>query len=71
MINRISLWIENIVIGYNATSYKLPLLVEEIKEYEGKICIQTRNIKGKYIVFDKDTLMDAFKKYQHENNKNN
>ena len=59
------------IIGHNATSYKLPLVVEYIKEYEGKLCIETRNIKGKYIVFDKDTLIDAFKIYLKENNNEN
>ena len=63
--------LENITIGYNATSYKLPLIVEEVKEYENKICVQTRNIKGRYIVFDKDTLIDAFKKYIGDNHNNN
>jgi hypothetical protein len=63
--------LENIVIGYNATSYKLPLIVEEVKEYENKICVQTLNIKGKYIVFDKDTLMSAFNKYTGENTNDN
>ena len=63
--------LDNIVIGYNATSYKLPLIVEEVKEYEDKICVSTKNIKGKYIVFDKTTLLDAFKKYNGENKNNN
>lgn len=60
-----------LIIGHNATSYKLPLIVEYIKEYDNKICVETKNIKGKYIVFDKDTLISAFKNYLEENNNNN
>jgi hypothetical protein len=60
-----------LIIGHNATSYKLPLIVEYMKEYEGKICIESKNIKGKYIVFDKDTFMDAVQKYIQENENNN
>jgi hypothetical protein len=51
--------IDFVIIGHNATSYKLPLIVDSIKEYQGKICIDCKNIKGKYIVFDKDTFFDA------------
>jgi hypothetical protein len=60
-----------LIIGHNATSYRLPLIVELMKEYEGKICVQTKNIKGKYIVFDKNTFLDALKIYQGENNNTN
>ena len=64
--------IDFLIIGEKATSYKMPLVVEYAKEYEGKICIETKNIRGKYIVFDKETFINAVKKYlQGENNNNN
>lgn len=63
--------LECFIIGHNATSYKLPLIVDYVKEYEGKLCVETKNIKGKYIVFDKDTFIDAFNKYIGDNNNNN
>jgi len=71
LANELNNKLDFLIIGHNATSYKLPLIVECIKEYEGKICVQTKNIKGKYIVFEKDTLLDALEKYKGENNNNN
>lgn len=63
--------IDYIIIGHNATSYKLPLIVDYVKEYEDKICIECRNIKGKYIVFDKTTFLNAIQEYNNNNKENN
>ncbi len=59
-----------LIIGHNATSYKLPLIVAYIKEWDDKICIDCKNIKGKYIVFDKQTFIDAVEKYNNKDNNN-
>jgi len=73
LLSEINEKLDFFVIGQNATSYKLPLIVEYIKEYENKICVESKNIKGKYIVFDKDTFLDAVLQYQTgaNNNDNN
>lgn len=69
IINAVNDKLDFIIIGHNATSYKLPLIVDEIKEYEGKICIDCKNIKGKYIVFDEKTFFDAVDRYRETINK--
>ena len=66
LLNEVNQKLDFLIIGHNATSYKMPLIVEYIKEYENKICIETKNIKGKYIVFDKETLLNAVEKYQQQ-----
>ena len=60
--------LDYLIIGHNATSYKLPLIVDSIKEYENKICIDCKNIKGKYIVFDKDTFFEAVDAFRNSQN---
>ncbi len=34
-----------------------------MKDYEGKVCIEVKNVKGKYIVFDKKTFKKAYDDY--------
>lgn len=64
-----------LIIGEKATSYKMPLIVEYFKNYDDKICVETKNIKGKYIVFDKISFLNAVKEYNNNGepngNKNN
>lgn len=71
LLNEINNKIDFLIIGHNVTSYKNPSIVDSVKEYEGKICIEVKTIKSKYIVFDKDTLINAFKKYLQDNNNEN
>jgi len=71
LLNEINNKIDFLIIGHNVTSYKNPSQVDCVKEYEGKICIEVKNIKNKYIVFDKDTLISAFKNYLKDNNNDN
>lgn len=59
--------LEFLIIGHNSTSYKLPLIVECVKEYEGKICLECKNIKGKYLVFDKTTFLKEVENFNNNN----
>jgi hypothetical protein len=68
--------IEFLIIGEKATSYKLPLIVEYIKDYtlnngNELICVETKNINGKYIVFDKNTFLTAINNYNKGDYNNN
>lgn len=69
IISQINEKLDFLIIGHNATSYKLPLVVDTINEYKDKgcMCIDCKNIKGKYIVFDKDSFFEALARYQNQN----
>lgn len=60
-------YIDYTIIGEKATSYKMPLVVSSISEYETNnntiVCIDTKNINGYYIVFDKNTFIKKIKEY--------
>lgn len=62
--------IDFLIIGEKATSYRLPLIVNSVKEYEGKICIETKNIRDMYIVFDKTTFLKSLGEYLEQYNIN-
>lgn len=58
---------EFLMIGEKSTSYKCPLVIEDITEWEGKILIDTKQIRNRYLVFDKNNFQEKVKKFIGEN----
>jgi hypothetical protein len=57
---------ELMIIGHNSTSYKCPLIVEYIKEWEGKMLIDVKQINGRYLVFDPESFESAYNQYKQK-----
>ena len=56
------------LIGEKVTNYQIPLIVEKITKFNGILTMYTRNIKGKQLAFEEDSLITAINNYNRNNN---
>lgn len=64
--NNINKYLDYLIIGEKVTSYNMPLIVEEIKNYDEKIVMYTKNVQGYCLSFDKDSFLNCIKNYKEK-----
>jgi len=71
MDKEINTKLDYFLIGEKVTNYQMPIIVESIKDYNGIAVMYTRNIKGRQLAFEVNSLVTAFENYNNNRKKNN